>query len=158
MVKYVQQQILWVLCPWYKYIGCMGTTTVKHTYYSPSSLSPPIMVFTVVPREPIHKHNTSSNRRQWEAREAGATLQLVQAGRWWKENKFQFKDFNQAFGLTCVTLKIEWSGSKCKTTWTSLSVYIHVNANQDVTLAKFIEEAAKWLSQFVNCLYFLLHD
>ena len=111
-----------------------------------SSLSPSLVASLLSPGN-LSTSTTHQARRQWEARETGATLQLVQAGRWWKENKFQFKDFNQAFGLTCVTLKIEWSGSKCTTTWTSISV--HANANQDVT---------KWLSQFVNCLYFLLHD
>ena len=67
------------------------------------------------------------------------------------EKKFQFKDFNQAFGfMTRVALKADKMDHHPE--W--FNVYNNVNitlsthecqglSNRDVTLAKFIEEAAK---------------
>ena len=67
------------------------------------------------------------------------------------EKKFQFKDFNQAFGfMTRVALKVDKMDHHPE--W--FNVYNNVNitlsthecqglSNRDVTLAKFIEEAAK---------------
>lgn len=67
------------------------------------------------------------------------------------EKKFQFKDFNQAFGfMTRIALKADKMDHHPE--W--FNVYNNVNitlsthecqglSNRDITLAKFIEEAAK---------------
>jgi len=76
------------------------------------------------------------------------------------EKKFQFKDFNQAFGfMTRIALKADKMDHHPE--W--FNVYNNVNitlsthecqglSNRDITLAKFIEEAAKWLSCYDDLL------